>query len=152
MAGGSTNSGLLGSIVLAALALGSSASPLTRRQVTTDASVLNGATYDYLIVGGGTAGLALANRLSADAGTSVAVIESGGSGNEVQDRLLSPGLAYLDGAPTLDSPCPSRPDFDRPHRLAIRLGVRNGQPDRSRWSLGVRYSRRHSARALKSVH
>src|SRR6476661_1708631 len=36
-------------------------------------------TYDYLIVGGGSAGCALANRLSADPGTSVLVLEAGRS-------------------------------------------------------------------------
>ncbi|KAK4183404.1 gmc oxidoreductase [Podospora australis] len=36
------------------------------------------ATFDYVIVGGGTAGLALANRLSADPKITVAVIERGG--------------------------------------------------------------------------
>ena len=35
--------------------------------------------YDYVIVGGGSAGCALANRLSADAGTSVLVLEAGRS-------------------------------------------------------------------------
>lgn len=35
-------------------------------------------TYDYLIVGGGTAGLVLANRLAANASNTVAVIEAGG--------------------------------------------------------------------------
>lgn len=35
------------------------------------------ATFDYVIVGGGTAGLVIANRLSAQGGTTVAVIEAG---------------------------------------------------------------------------
>ncbi len=35
-------------------------------------------TFDYVIVGGGTAGCVLANRLSADAGVTVAVLEAGG--------------------------------------------------------------------------
>jgi len=34
------------------------------------------AAYDYVIVGGGTAGLTLAARLSEDASTTVAVIEA----------------------------------------------------------------------------
>jgi len=33
--------------------------------------------YDYVIVGGGTSGLVVANRLSEDAGTSVLVVEAG---------------------------------------------------------------------------
>ncbi|KAL9013252.1 MAG: hypothetical protein Q9173_002037 [Seirophora scorigena] len=36
------------------------------------------ATYDYVIVGGGTAGLTLARRLAADTSVTVAVIEAGG--------------------------------------------------------------------------
>ncbi|KAK8247512.1 choline dehydrogenase [Phyllosticta capitalensis] len=36
-------------------------------------------TFDFVIVGGGTAGLVLANRLSANASVRVAVIEAGGS-------------------------------------------------------------------------
>lgn len=35
------------------------------------------ATYDYIIIGGGNAGLTLANRLSANTSTLIAVVEAG---------------------------------------------------------------------------
>ena len=35
------------------------------------------ATFDYVIIGGGTAGLTLATRLAKDKSTSVAVVEAG---------------------------------------------------------------------------
>jgi choline dehydrogenase len=36
------------------------------------------ATYDYIVIGGGTAGLTIAARLAEDSSVSVAVIEAGG--------------------------------------------------------------------------
>jgi choline dehydrogenase-like flavoprotein len=45
--------------------------------VTSDAAAAANATFDYIIVGGGTAGLALASRLSEDAHIRVLVVEAG---------------------------------------------------------------------------
>lgn len=45
-------------------------------------------TYDYIIVGGGTAGCVLANRLTANPATTVLMVEAGGS--EINDAVESP--------------------------------------------------------------
>jgi len=56
------------------------------------------ATYDYIVVGGGTAGLVVATRLAEDASKSVAVIEAGtfyeiSNSNLSQIPLFGPGGA-----------------------------------------------------------
>ena len=48
--------------------------------------------FDYLIVGGGTAGLAIATRLSENSHFTVGVIEAGGDNTE-DPSILTPGLA-----------------------------------------------------------
>ncbi|BGO89994.1 hypothetical protein NBRC10512_001979 [Rhodotorula toruloides] len=77
---------------------------LNRRANTTDAAVLNGQTFDYVVVGGGTTGLALASRLSQNSTLKIAVIEAGSTGDEVQDKVLAPAMAYFGGIANQESP------------------------------------------------
>jgi choline dehydrogenase len=55
-------------------------------------------TYDYIIIGGGTAGCVLADRLTADPNITVAVIEGGPSDHNLPQVLkLSEWLSLLGG-------------------------------------------------------
>ncbi|CDU25119.1 related to Glucose oxidase [Sporisorium scitamineum] len=71
---------------------------LFRRSVTTDASKISGATYDYVIVGGGLAGLVVANRLSANPNITVAVIEAGASGYADNQKFVVPAANLYDSS------------------------------------------------------
>lgn len=62
--------------------------------VTGNGNTLDGKTYDYVVIGGGTAGLAVAYRLSED--NSVAVIEAGDSGYDENDKFLIPAATLYD--------------------------------------------------------
>ncbi|BGP46470.1 hypothetical protein JCM10450v2_002315 [Rhodotorula kratochvilovae] len=77
---------------------------LKKRATTTDAAQLAGQTFDYVVVGGGTAGLVIASRLSENSSLTVAVIEAGTDGSEVQDEVLAPAMAYFGGIANADSP------------------------------------------------
>jgi len=60
-------------------------------------------SYDYVIVGGGSAGSALANRLSADPGTTVLVLEAGRSDFKIDPFIHMPAaLPFPIGNPLYD--------------------------------------------------
>ncbi|HEY6721978.1 MAG TPA: GMC family oxidoreductase N-terminal domain-containing protein, partial [Burkholderiales bacterium] len=58
-------------------------------------------TWDYVIVGGGTAGCVLANRLSADPGVSVLLLEAGGKDDWIWIHIPV-GYLYCIGNPRTD--------------------------------------------------
>ncbi|KAF2497648.1 alcohol oxidase, partial [Lophium mytilinum] len=58
------------------------------------------ATYDYVVVGGGTSGLTLAARLAANSSISVAVVEAGGSYETLNPLSIIPGFAAIQATGT----------------------------------------------------
>src|SRR5687768_12401634 len=67
--------------------------------------------YDFVIVGGGSAGCALANRLSADPGTSVLVLEAGRSDFKIDPFIHMPAALPIPiGNPLYDWRYESEPE------------------------------------------
>ncbi|CAE6440712.1 unnamed protein product [Rhizoctonia solani] len=76
---------------------------LLARAITADPSKLDGKSFDFVIIGGGTAGLAMAARLTEYSNTTVAVIEAGGDGSAHADNINIPGYSYLHGLTGTDA-------------------------------------------------
>ncbi|RME99180.1 MAG: choline dehydrogenase, partial [Alphaproteobacteria bacterium] len=66
-------------------------------------------TYDYIIVGAGSAGCVLANRLSEDPRVSVLLLEAGGRDNYVWIHIPV-GYLYCMGNPRTDWGFSTEPD------------------------------------------
>ncbi|KAJ7034159.1 hypothetical protein C8F04DRAFT_956689 [Mycena alexandri] len=85
------------SILLLALVAAVACSASPQKRSTTDHTQLSGKLFDFVIVGGGTAGLALAARLAEWTNITVAVIEAGSDGTQYKDQITIPGMSYLGG-------------------------------------------------------
>ncbi|MGO1402461.1 MAG: choline dehydrogenase [Flaviflexus sp.] len=83
------------------------------------------AHYDYVIVGGGSAGSVLANRLSADESTKVLVLEAGRSDWKMDPLIHMPAaLMFPSGNPLYDWRYASEPE---PHMFGRRISHTRGK-------------------------
>ncbi len=60
-------------------------------------------SFDYVIVGAGSAGCVLANRLSADPSVTVCLIEAGGEANSILNRVPVGAAAFIPGRPKISN-------------------------------------------------
>lgn len=83
-------------------------------------------TFDYVIVGGGSAGSTLASRLSEDPDTSVCLLEAGGKDDSILIRTPAAVVALLPGRPKL---------FNWAFQTVPQVGLkgRRGYQPRGKW-------------------
>ncbi|KAJ1022660.1 hypothetical protein NDA18_005001 [Ustilago nuda] len=86
--------------------------------------------FDYVIAGGGTAGLALAGRLSEDPDVTVAVIEAGHSGYNSDSELLVSSNAYFKSSVGSDL------DWQHETALQSKLQDESGNARTASWPRG----------------
>lgn len=86
--------------------------------------------FDYVIAGGGTAGLALAGRLTEDPDVTVAVIEAGDSGYNDDVELLVPANTYFKSSVGTDL------DWQYVTALQDKLEDASGNPRTASWPRG----------------
>ncbi|EOQ99109.1 Choline dehydrogenase [Wallemia ichthyophaga EXF-994] len=101
----------------------------SRADTSDDVSKVNNKDFDFIVVGGGVGGLAVAARISENENLTVAVIEAGGDGSEHEDQIYIPGYSYLNGLTVSD--------YDWNYKVVQQQVINgNDQTFGSRWPRG----------------